>query len=78
MGLIQIRLYSDPHALGSFPVALDDSVTARLGRNAAVAIGVSGGKDSSAVALRTRAFLEEIGHAGPLILIHSDLGRAEL
>jgi len=77
MGLIQIRLYSDPHALGSFPVALDDSVTARLGRNAAVAIGVSGGKDSSAVALRTRAFLEEIGHAGPLILIHSDLGRAE-
>jgi 3'-phosphoadenosine 5'-phosphosulfate sulfotransferase (PAPS reductase)/FAD synthetase len=42
-----------------------------------VAIGVSGGKDSSAVAIRTLEYLDEVGHTGRRLLIHSDLGRVE-
>jgi 3'-phosphoadenosine 5'-phosphosulfate sulfotransferase (PAPS reductase)/FAD synthetase len=42
-----------------------------------VAIGVSGGKDSSACALEVVPFLDDLGHRGPRILIHSDLGRVE-
>jgi 3'-phosphoadenosine 5'-phosphosulfate sulfotransferase (PAPS reductase)/FAD synthetase len=42
-----------------------------------VAIGVSGGKDSCVCALATVEHLDAIGHAGPRILVHSDLGRVE-
>ncbi|GCE06126.1 phosphoadenosine phosphosulfate reductase domain-containing protein [Dictyobacter aurantiacus] len=45
--------------------------------HAPVAFGVSGGKDSSAMALATTAYLDQMGHQGPRILIHSDLGRVE-
>lgn len=44
---------------------------------APVAIGVSGGKDSDAAAIATVAHLDALGHAGPRVLIHSDLGRVE-
>ncbi|WP_457813966.1 phosphoadenosine phosphosulfate reductase family protein [Sinorhizobium meliloti] len=46
-------------------------------QNAAVAIGVSGGKDSQAAALATFAYLDAKGHVGPRALIHSDLGSVE-
>lgn len=52
---------------------VDDLIRA----GAAVAIGVSGGKDSQAAALATVRHLDAIGHAGPRILIHSDLGIVE-
>lgn len=42
-----------------------------------VAIGVSGGKDSTAVALATCRYLDEIGYRGRIVLIHSDLGMTE-
>ena len=42
-----------------------------------VAIGVSGGKDSDVATGETLAYLERVGHTGPRILIHSDLGRIE-
>ena len=42
-----------------------------------VAIGVSGGKDSSAVAVATCEYLDLVGHSGPRILIHSHLGATE-
>lgn len=45
--------------------------------NAPVAIGVSGGKDSSAVAFATVDHLDRIGHEGQRLLIHSDLGVTE-
>lgn len=45
--------------------------------NAPVAIGVSGGKDSQAAALATFAHLDLVGHRGPRLLIHSDLGVVE-
>lgn len=49
----------------------------QLIQDAVVAIGVSGGKDSCAVALVIKDYLQEIGHSGECILIHSDLGIVE-
>ncbi|NTI27647.1 phosphoadenosine phosphosulfate reductase domain-containing protein [Rhizobium rhizogenes] len=45
--------------------------------DAPVAIGVSGGKDSQAAALATFGHLDAIGHSGPRLLVHSDLGSVE-
>ena len=45
--------------------------------NSPVAIGVSGGKDSDAAAFATVDHLDRLGHTGPRVLIHSDLGRVE-
>lgn len=58
-------------------VAVTPEISGLLAANAPVAIGVSGGKDSSAVAFATVAYLDSIGHTGPRILIHSDLGVTE-
>ena len=58
-------------------VARAAEIDSLLAQDAVVAIGVSGGKDSSAVALRMAAYLDEIGHRGPRVLIHSDLGSVE-
>lgn len=58
-------------------VATTPEVDSLLNRNAVVAIGVSGGKDSVAVALAVGRHLDAIGHTGPRLLIHSDLGRVE-
>lgn len=59
------------------PVALTPEVTELLGRNCVVAIGVSGGKDSDACAIAVSRHLDQIGHTGPRVLIHADLGRVE-
>jgi 3'-phosphoadenosine 5'-phosphosulfate sulfotransferase (PAPS reductase)/FAD synthetase len=48
-----------------------------IAKNAPVAVGISGGKDSDVAAFETQRHLRERGHQGPLILIHSDLGRIE-
>lgn len=48
-----------------------------LAANSPVAVGVSGGKDSQAAALATFDHLNSIGHRGPRVLIHSDLGSVE-
>ena len=58
-------------------VVVTDDVDALLAAGAPVAIGVSGGKDSCAAALATIEHLDTIGHTGPRVLIHSDLGRVE-
>lgn len=58
-------------------VAVDATIGALLSAHAPVAIGVSGGKDSCALAFATIAHLDAIGHQGPRVLIHSDLGRVE-
>lgn len=55
----------------------DPAVDRLIADGAAVAIGVSGGKDSQAAALATVAYLDDVGHSGPRILIHSDLGMVE-
>jgi 3'-phosphoadenosine 5'-phosphosulfate sulfotransferase (PAPS reductase)/FAD synthetase len=52
-------------------------IDALLAADSPVAIGVSGGKDSQAAALATFDHLDSIGHRGPRVLIHSDLGSVE-
>ncbi|MFG1187890.1 phosphoadenosine phosphosulfate reductase domain-containing protein [Xanthobacter aminoxidans] len=60
------------------PEALITSELEHLVRSGApVAIGVSGGKDSQAAALATFRTLDQLGHAGPRILVHADLGVVE-
>lgn len=59
------------------PVATTPDVEKLLAANAPVAIGVSGGKDSTAVTFATLAHLDSIGHAGPRVLVHADLGATE-
>ena len=59
------------------PLALSPEVDAILHLDAPVAIGVSGGKDSCAVALATVEHLNDMHHIGPRVLVHSDLGRTE-
>jgi 3'-phosphoadenosine 5'-phosphosulfate sulfotransferase (PAPS reductase)/FAD synthetase len=62
---------------GPNQVALSPDVQAMLDRHAVVAIGVSGGKDSDACAIAVARHLDQIGHKGPRLLVHSDLGRIE-
>lgn len=58
-------------------VALTPEVSELLAKNAAVCIGVSGGKDSDACAIAVDRYLNVIGHTGPRCLIHADLGMVE-
>jgi 3'-phosphoadenosine 5'-phosphosulfate sulfotransferase (PAPS reductase)/FAD synthetase len=58
-------------------VATTPEIRRLLDDEAPVSIGVSGGKDSSAVAFEVRDYLDAIGHRGPRVLTHSDLGRVE-
>lgn len=58
-------------------VAVTPEVSALLAKNCVVAVGVSGGKDSDACAIATSRYLDQIGHTGPRVLIHADLGRVE-
>lgn len=60
-----------------YPISITPEVRAQLDAGAVVAMGVSGGKDSSALAIRLTEYLDEIGHTGPRVLIHSHLGRVE-
>ncbi|MCU7369504.1 hypothetical protein PEC18_01085 [Paucibacter sp. O1-1] len=71
---LQAHLPTSAHRFG---VARDPLIDTALAGHAPVYVGVSGGKDSQALAYRVQAHLDEIGHAGPRALIHSDLGRIE-
>jgi 3'-phosphoadenosine 5'-phosphosulfate sulfotransferase (PAPS reductase)/FAD synthetase len=62
---------------GTSAIATTTEVDQLLQEAAPVAIGVSGGKDSAAVAFAVSAHLREIGHRGPQVLVHADLGRIE-
>lgn len=59
------------------PIGLSDEIGILLEANAVVAVGVSGGKDSIATGLAVHDHLNSIGHKGPRLLVHSDLGRVE-
>jgi 3'-phosphoadenosine 5'-phosphosulfate sulfotransferase (PAPS reductase)/FAD synthetase len=60
-----------------YAVEVGPHILELLHADAPVAIGVSGGKDSAALAFATTAYLHTLGHKGPRLLIHSDLGRVE-
>jgi 3'-phosphoadenosine 5'-phosphosulfate sulfotransferase (PAPS reductase)/FAD synthetase len=77
MSLVQLALYPSEHSASSYSVECTDEILTHLSQCSPVAIGVSGGKDSSALAVRTMSFLDEMSHAGPRVLIHSDLGSIE-
>lgn len=66
-----------PLPLATPDVATTPEIDSLLADHAPVAIGVSGGKDSCAVAFATIEHLNRMGHAGPRILIHSDLVATE-
>jgi 3'-phosphoadenosine 5'-phosphosulfate sulfotransferase (PAPS reductase)/FAD synthetase len=72
--LALFQIASCPH---SYEVATTPEIERALADHAPVAIGVSGGKDSSAVAIRTFEYLDDCGHRGPRLLIHCDLGEIE-
>ena len=55
-------------------VELDATITELLAADAPCAIGCSGGKDSCAAAIATVEHLRAIGHKGPVVLVHADLG----
>src|SRR5438045_1668991 len=58
-------------------VELTPEIKKLIAANAPIALGVSGGKDSCALAIATCEELDKLGHVGPRVLIHSDLGRVE-
>lgn len=58
-------------------IAATPDIDTAITKNCAVAISISGGKDSAAAAFRTTEHLDAVGHQGARILIHSHLGRVE-
>lgn len=58
-------------------VATDEDLLALITADAPVAFGVSGGKDSQAAVIAGFRYLDGIGHTGPRILVHADLGMVE-
>jgi len=61
----------------AYQVSITPQVSSMLAAGAVCAVGVSGGKDSVACAMRLAAYLDTIGHTGPRVLIHADLGSVE-
>ncbi len=59
------------------PIASIDEIDMLISAGAPVAVGVSGGKDSQASALAAVAHLDRVGHSGPRVLVHADLGSVE-
>lgn len=72
-----IATLSIPPTQQNYSLAQAPEIEQLLAAHAPVAVGVSGGKDSSAMSLALSSYLDEIGHRGPRLLIHSDLGRIE-
>lgn len=72
--LVILRLARPPHIAPVLEVELDDEIRALIAADAPVAIGVSGGKDSCAAAIATVEHLRAVGHEGPVVLVHADLG----
>lgn len=63
-----------PPSLVERGVELDDDVRALIAADAPCAVGVSGGKDSCAAAIAVVEHLRAVGHRGPVVLVHADLG----
>ena len=55
-------------------VELDDEIRTLLAEDAPCALGISGGKDSCTMAIAVVEHLRAIGHKGPVVLVHADLG----
>lgn len=69
-----------PQALESLelpPIAITPEIERLVALNSPVAYGSSGGKDGSAAAFAFNDYLDSVGHTGPRLVIHSDLGSIE-
>jgi 3'-phosphoadenosine 5'-phosphosulfate sulfotransferase (PAPS reductase)/FAD synthetase len=77
IGFVTPRFLDGTPPGGPNQVSLTPEVQAMLDRDAVLAVGVSGGKDSDACAIAVAKHLDQIGHRGPRLLVHSDLGRIE-
>jgi 3'-phosphoadenosine 5'-phosphosulfate sulfotransferase (PAPS reductase)/FAD synthetase len=70
-----LRQFPSVHIPERFPaVSVTPTITDLLAAGAPVGIGVSGGKDSAVTAHVLQEYLDSLGHTGPRLLIHSDLG----
>lgn len=69
-----VQLHAKPRALIDRGIEIDTAIAELLAADAPVAVGVSGGKDSCAAAIATVEHLRAIGHKGPVVLVHADLG----
>jgi hypothetical protein len=69
-----LDLFFDQHDV---PVSLTDEVTSMIAANCVVAFSISGGKDGAAAAIAGIEYLDSVGHTGPRLLVHADLGRVE-
>lgn len=58
-------------------LSMTSEIEQLLAGNCVAAIGVSGGKDGACAALLVIEHLDRIGHTGPRVLVHADLGRVE-
>lgn len=58
-------------------VEIDATIADLLAADAPCAIGVSGGKDSCAAAIAVVEYLRAVGHKGPVVLVHADLGDSD-
>jgi 3'-phosphoadenosine 5'-phosphosulfate sulfotransferase (PAPS reductase)/FAD synthetase len=67
----------DAPPAADYSVAMTPEVEELLSHNAAVAVGISGGKDSMACALAVKEHLDDVGYTGPRVLVHASLGAIE-
>lgn len=58
-------------------IAITDLIVGLIAEDQPICVGVSGGKDSACVAFAVLGFLDAVGHAGPRLLVHADLGSVE-
>jgi 3'-phosphoadenosine 5'-phosphosulfate sulfotransferase (PAPS reductase)/FAD synthetase len=72
----QTELFVEPLTIDR-GVLTTPEIDTLLAQHAPVAFGVSGGKDSCLLAFAVQRHLDQIGHQGPRILVHADLGRVE-
>ena len=73
----QADLFGLADGASRFALEVPPEIVSVLDAGAPAFIGVSGGRDSQALAYRVCAHLDDIGHRGQRFLIHSDLGRVE-
>lgn len=59
------------------PVSTTTEIDLLLARDSVVAVGLSAGKDSISCLIAVDRHLNEIGHRGPRVAVHSCLGRIE-
>jgi 3'-phosphoadenosine 5'-phosphosulfate sulfotransferase (PAPS reductase)/FAD synthetase len=73
----QADLFGLADGASRFALEVPPEIVSVLDAGAPAFIGVSGGRDSQALAYRVCAHLDDTGHRGQRFLIHSDLGRVE-